>query len=124
VLPPGPVTQYDVIRILPFGGKTLTADIRGSLLSRALDQGLANRGTGGFLQTANVSQTENGWAVGGTLLDPSRTYRIAISDYLAAGKEQGLDFLAPGPDFTVVKDNRDQRMAVIDQLRREYPSPR
>lgn len=124
VLPPGPVTQYDVIRILPFGGKTLTADIRGSLLSRTLDQGLANRGTGGFLQTANVSQTENGWAVGGTLLDPSRTYRIAISDYLAAGKEQGLDFLAPGPDFTIVKENRDQRMAVIDQLRREYPSPR
>lgn len=124
VLPPGPVTQYDVIRILPFGGKILTADIRGSLLARALDQGLANRGSGGFLQTANVSQTGGGWTVGGTPLDPGRTYRIAINDYLASGKEQGLDFLQPGPDLTIVKENRDQRMAVIDQLRREHPGSR
>lgn len=121
VLPAGPVTQYDVIRILPFGGKVLTADIRGSLLARTLDQGLASRGKGGFLQTANVSQSEGGWTVGGKPLDPDRTYRIAINDYLVSGKERGLDFLAPGPDFTVVKENRDQRMAVIDQLRREYP---
>lgn len=121
VLPPGPVTQYDVLRVLPFGGKVLTADIRGSLLARALDQGLANRGKGGFLQTANVSQGGGGWTVGGKPLDPDRTYRIAINDYLASGKEQGLDFLQPGPDFTVIKENRDQRMAVIDQLRREYP---
>ncbi len=123
VLPAGPVTQYDVIRILPFGGKVLTADIQGSLLARALDQGLANRGKGGFLQTANVSQSGSGggWMVGGQPLDSSRTYRIAINDYLATGKEQGLDFLKPGPDFTIVKENRDQRMAVIDQLRRKYP---
>jgi 5'-nucleotidase/UDP-sugar diphosphatase len=121
VLPPGPVTQYDVIRILPFGGKVLTADIKGSLLARALDQGLANRGQGGFLQTANVTRTGSGWTVGGKPLDPDRSYRIAISDFLAAGKEKGLDFLKPGPDFTIVKENRDQRMAMIDQLRREYP---
>ena len=123
VLPAGPVTQYDVIRVLPFGGKVLTADIKGSLLARALDQGLANRGKGGFLQTSNVSQNESGggWKVGGQPLDSGRTYRIAINDYLAAGKEQGLDFLKPGPDLTIVKENRDERMAVIDQLRREYP---
>jgi 5'-nucleotidase len=123
VLPSGPVTQYDVIRVLPFGGKVLTADIKGSLLAKALAQGLANRGKGGFLQTSNVSQSQSGggWMVGGKPLDPDRTYRIGINDYLAAGKEQGLDFLKPGPDLTVVKENRDQRMAVIDQLRREYP---
>lgn len=124
VLPPGPITQYDVIRILPFGGKVLTVDIKGSLLAQALDQGLANRGRGGFLQTANVSQNASGggWMVGGQPLDPGRTYRIAINDYLASGKEQGLDFLKPGPDFTIVQEDRDQRMAVIDQLRRDFPA--
>lgn len=124
VLPPGPITQYDVIRILPFGGKVLTVDIKGSLLAQALDQGLANRGRGGFLQTANVSQKQDGggWLVSRQPLDPGRTYRIAINDFLASGKEQGLDFLKPGPDFTIVKEDRDQRMAVIDQLRREYPA--
>lgn len=124
VLPPGPVTQYDVIRVLPFGGKVLTADISGSLLARALDQGAASKGSGPFLQTAKVGGSTGGWTVGGQPLDPGRTYRIAINDFLAAGKEQGLDFLKPGPDLTVVKENRDQRMVVIDQLRREYPGSR
>jgi 5'-nucleotidase / UDP-sugar diphosphatase len=125
VLPAGPVTQYDVIRVLPFGGKVLTADIRGSLLARALDQGIASHGKGAFLQTANVSVDDRGaWVVGGKTLDPAGMYRIGISDYLASGKEEGLDFLVPGPDLTIVKENRDQRMAVIDQLRREYPGAR
>jgi hypothetical protein len=39
------------------------------------------------------------------------------------GKEQNLEFLRPGPDLVIVKENRDQRMAVIDQLRRDYPAP-
>ena len=108
MLPAGPVTEYDVIRILPFGGKVLTADIRGSLLARALDQGIASHGTGAFLQTANVSIGDGGtWAIGGKTLDPARMYRIAINDFLASGKEQGMDFLKPGPDLTVVKENRD-----------------
>jgi len=125
VLPAGPVTQYDVIRVLPFGGKVLTADIRGSLLARAFDQGIASHGKGAFLQTANVSIGDAGaWVIGGKTLDPARMYRTAISDYLASGKEEGMDFLVPGPDLTIVKENRDQRMAVIDQLRREYPGSR
>lgn len=123
VLPAGPITQYDVIRILPFGGQVLTADIKGSLLARALDQGLASRGTGAYLQTTNVTRPEgSGWQVNGQPLDSDRTYHIAINDFLAAGKEQGMGFLVPGPDLTVVKMGRDQRVAVIEQLKREYPS--
>jgi 5'-nucleotidase len=122
VLPPGPVTQYDVLRILPFGGKVLTVDVRGSLLARALDQGLALRGKGGFLQTAKVSGAAGAWQVDGASLDPGRTYRVAINDFLASGKERGLEFVQPGPELAVVETNRDQRLAVIDQLRREYPA--
>jgi 5'-nucleotidase / UDP-sugar diphosphatase len=130
VLPPGPITQYDVLRVLPFPGKVLTAEIKGSLLARALDQGLASQGKGAFLQTANVSRNpgEGGgccggsWSVNGQPLDPDRTYTIAINNFLAAGSEKGLEFLKPGPDFKVVKENRDQRLAVIDQLRRDYPA--
>lgn len=121
VLPPGPVTQYDVIRILPFGGKVLTVDVTGSLLARLLDQGLAARGSGGFLQTASIGGTTGAWTVAGTPLDPGRTYRVATNDYLGAGKQGGMEFFAPGPELTVVAENRDQRMAVIDELRREYP---
>jgi 5'-nucleotidase / UDP-sugar diphosphatase len=48
VLPPGIITQYDVIRIMPFGGQVLLVEIKGSLLEKILNQGLANKGTGGF----------------------------------------------------------------------------
>jgi hypothetical protein len=43
---------------------------------------------------------------------------------VAAGKETGLEFLTPGPDLKIVKENRDQRVVVIDQLRREFPASR
>ena len=42
VVPPGPVRQYDVIRVLPFGGKVVSATLDGSVLASVLDAGLAN----------------------------------------------------------------------------------
>jgi 5'-nucleotidase len=121
VLPPGPVTQYDVIRVLPFGGVIQEAEIRGSLLARALAQGAANAGSGGYLQSAGASLEGSVWTVGGQPIDPARWYRVAISDYLAAGKEQNLGFLEPGEEMRLVRSHRDVRLALIDQLAREHP---
>jgi len=56
VLPAGQITVYDVIRVLPFGGKVQLASIKGSLLLKALNQGVENTGAGGFLQSANARQ--------------------------------------------------------------------
>lgn len=122
VVPPGPVTQYDVIRILPFGGDVLTVRVRGDVLARTLDQGQANRGSGGFLQTANLSRDEDGrWRLGGEPIRPDHTYLIATGDYLASGREKGLDFFALGaPGVELVRKNGDVRTAVIDELRRRY----
>jgi 5'-nucleotidase len=120
-IPPGPITQYDVIRILPFGGKVLAVDLEGSILERVLTQGQANRGTGGYLQTANVSQdaTTKKWVIAGKPLDPSRSYRIATSDFLVSGREVGLDFLKLGqPGIKLIAEKRDVRFAVIDELKR------
>ena len=47
VLPPGRVTQYDVLRIMPFGGQVMDVSLPGGLLRRVLDQGERNRGSGG-----------------------------------------------------------------------------
>ena len=52
VVQPGPVTEYDVIRILPFGGRVTRAAIDGALLRSVLDAGVANRGTGRLLAHA------------------------------------------------------------------------
>lgn len=122
LLPPGPLTQFDIIRILPFGGKVCRAEIDGALLLRVLDQGLANRGQGGFLQGAGVTRDDGGWRVNGAALEESRAYRMATNDFLVSGREQGLEFLSDkNPALRVdCRENTDVRFALRDYLRRTY----
>jgi len=65
VVPAGVLTEYDVIRILPFGGAVVKATLDGSLLAQVLDAGVANRGTGGFLHVSGATSTSSGWLIGG-----------------------------------------------------------
>ncbi|MEM8559464.1 MAG: bifunctional metallophosphatase/5'-nucleotidase [Bacteroidota bacterium] len=119
LLSPGPITQYDIIRVLPFGGEILTVVMDGEFLARVLDQGVANRGIGGYLQTAGVVRTGEGWLIGDELLDPDDAYRVAINDFLLSGREANLDFLTfDHPGVTLVAEGEDIRMAVIEEMQR------
>lgn len=123
VLLPGVLTEYDVIRILPFGGKIVEIQISGEFLKRVLDQGVANRGTGGFLQWAKIAQEAGVWSVGGSPLVPSRLYTIAISDFLLTGNETGLGFLRrDATEVKVVAEHADIRTATIASFKRAYPA--
>ena len=104
---PGPVTQYDIIRVLPFGGKILKATFTGALLKRVLDIGVQNRGTGGFLHSVGVP----------AVIEPAGRYTLAITDFLLTGGEANLGFLTrQNPDVSDIQEFRDIRMAVIEQL--------
>lgn len=121
-IPAGSITQYDVIRMLPFGGKVLAVDLKGDLLKRVLDQGRINRGSGGYLQTANVSwdDASKTWMIQGRSLDPNQTYRVAINDFLMSGNETGLGFLTlQAPGAKLVAERQDIRFAVINQLQKQ-----
>ncbi len=121
VIPAGPVTQYDVIRVLPFGGLVVGTTMSGALLRRALEQGEANRGTGGYLHVVGAGREGDHWMVGGAPLDPTRRYHVATTDFLLTGRERGLGFLAPdNPDLGPITSYRDIRKAVIDRLRVLY----
>jgi len=124
VLLPGPLTEYDVIRVLPFGGKVWSVEMKGDLLLRALDQGLANKGTGGYLQTAGATRSTDGiWMIGSAALDSSRVYRVAMNDFLLTGNETNLGFLKrDGPGITVLAEHADVRTATITQLKKAFPS--
>ncbi|WP_242051599.1 bifunctional UDP-sugar hydrolase/5'-nucleotidase [Nostoc sp. FACHB-280] len=93
-IPPGEITQYDVIRILPFGGKVVSVKIKGDLLQKALEKGENNKGTGGYLQTAKVSQQADSrnWLIQGKPIKSDCYYKIATVDFLISGREQGLEF--------------------------------
>jgi 5'-nucleotidase len=122
VVPAGPITQYDVIRMLPFGGKTVEVRMQGELLARVLAAGEGNVGRGGYLQRTGIVRSATGWTVAGAPLDPARSYRLAISDYLLTGAEVGIEFLTrSAAGLTVVGDRRDIRQAVIDEMRARWP---
>jgi 5'-nucleotidase len=119
VVPPGPVTQYDVIRILPFGGKVVKAQLDGALLARVLDTGVNNEGTGGYLQTWGARKEGGAWLVQGKPIDPARRYRVVITDFLLTGGEANLSYLTrANPQVHDVEELRDIRRAVNEELRR------
>ncbi len=123
VIPPGKITEYDVIRIMPFGGDVISVKMKGSLLKQVLDQGRKNRGTGGYLQTANVRLSEDGskWLINGRKLKSGKKYNVAINDFLLTGKESGLDYLTEDNKYiTDVKNHGDIRKALITQLQKTY----
>lgn len=113
-LPPGRVTEYDIIRTLPFGGTVVTVEMTGALLQRVLEQGQKNAGNGGYLQ---VGRAEGPIA-------PDRTYRVAVSDFLLTGNETGLAFLTrDAPGLTVrsaTASEPDIRRTLIVELQRVY----
>lgn len=122
MLPAGKITVYDIIRVLPFGGNIQLATIKGSLLKRALDQGLANIGSGGYLQSANTKHSDDTWRINDVPINDSKIYTLAINDFLTSGKERGLEFLnADNPDFTIINQGEayDIRQLVIDILKKE-----
>ncbi len=122
VIPAGPVTEYDLIRILPFGGDVVLVSMPGAVLRQVLDQGVTNRGTGGYLAHFRVREAPGGgWLVNEQPLDPARTYRVAMTDFLASGRERGLGFLSPeNPSIKVVRALRDVRLALKDEMIRRW----
>jgi 2',3'-cyclic-nucleotide 2'-phosphodiesterase (5'-nucleotidase family) len=120
-----PISEYDILRSLPFGGSIREATMTGSLLVQILDSGLANTGTGGFLHLENIERHANEWQINGKLIDTAAHYRIALPEFLLSGLETRLEFLtekhphliAIEPKTTDTFDPRsDIRLAIIRHL--------
>jgi 2',3'-cyclic-nucleotide 2'-phosphodiesterase (5'-nucleotidase family) len=95
----GVITQYDILRILPFGGKILEVELSGRLAELAIKTGAkTNIGKGGYLALDRISYHSDTETVTfqGKPLDHSKYYRVAMPEYLMTGKESGLGFLLKG----------------------------
>ncbi|HTH55361.1 MAG TPA: bifunctional metallophosphatase/5'-nucleotidase [Cyclobacteriaceae bacterium] len=94
----GDVTEYDVLRSLPFGGAVGILTIQGRDLLKALEVGtVSNRGSGGYLQLANMTYSNGNGYINNQKIEATKTYKIAMPQFVANGKEAGLDFLAALP---------------------------
>jgi 2',3'-cyclic-nucleotide 2'-phosphodiesterase (5'-nucleotidase family) len=124
-----PVTEYDIIRTLPFGGSIREVDMKGSLLIRTLEQGKKNIGIGGYLlYNQNLANVADKWVLNNTPIDPSKTYHVAITEFLLTGKEANLDFLNPtnveivkvyDAETAITNPKSDIRLAVVKYLEKK-----
>jgi 2',3'-cyclic-nucleotide 2'-phosphodiesterase (5'-nucleotidase family) len=109
VVQAGPVTEYDVLRILPFGGRIVHASVDGELLRAVLDAGLANRATA-------VSFThEVRPMIAGQRLDVSARYTVAMTDFLMSGGDSNLGFLTADKSRRARRSGFARRSSGIDR---------
>lgn len=126
-----PVTQYDIIRTLPYGGAIVEVKMKGGLLMQVLEAGRLNKGLGGFLQSApSRFDIETGqWMLGQKPIVVDSVYRVAISDFLLTGGEANMEFLTrDNPGITellpVASDPSDARSDIRLSLIRYMESGR
>lgn len=95
----GIITEYDILRVYPYGGPISKVEMKGSDLVKVLDTGLeVNKGEGGYFQTWKVKKSPNGnWKVSGKEIKPSGVYNIVMPQFLASGKEANLEMLGDMP---------------------------
>ena len=130
VVEPGPLTEYDVIRMLPYTDAVLKMSMDGALLAEVLDVGSNNgaggstggpAGNGGFLQVLGAERTAAGWTIAGRPIDPVARYSVAMPDFLLSGNEAGFGFLvANNPQVHDVQQLRDMRYGFIEELKARY----
>lgn len=107
----GRITQLDIMRVLPFGGKIVEVALKGRLLEKILETGIKNKGNGGFLQWDKIRQDEakNEWFINGKLLDVNQDYYIAIPKFMMEGKETNFGYLTPqNPDVQKVVESDEK----------------
>jgi len=122
-----PISQYDILRTLPFGKGMWEVDMNGVMVNRLLETGRINKGTGGYLQVfpAVYDSLARKWQLKNQDIVPDKIYRVALSDFLLTGQETRLDFLNRD-SATILKvypqqsaEQSDIRLAVINFLKRK-----
>ncbi len=121
----GVVTQLDIIRTLPFGGKLCEVVLSGGLLKQMLEKSDQLKSLGGYLQlSTNIRNDGSNWLLNDAIIDPSKTYTIVSPEFLFGGTEKGLEFLKEGnPEIKTLRrfdgqgDVRtDLRLTVVKYL--------
>lgn len=97
----GAVTEFDVLRTFPYGGRIVMMEIPGSVVAEAIQISMTqNRGEGGYFQLLGAStepSPKGEWLVGGTPVIPDKTYSVIMPQFVAEGKEARLGLLGKYP---------------------------
>ena len=128
VYPAGPLTLKNLMEILPFGNTVVLLEIDGKTLQAALENGVSqvDKQSGRFPQVSGISYRFDPKAavgsrvsevkVGGQLLDPGKTYKLAVSSFAAGGGDGYTMFQGAKVLVTAANGQRDV-VALTDYLR-------
>lgn len=124
------VTEYDVIRTIPYGGKIYIVTTKGHLLNKLLNASRGCLKKGCFLQYYNIEDRGGSWIINGKEIQNDSSYRLAITDYLAKGRQDNMTFFHPKADGIVSVDSNVSNMyraklikAVSKYIEDNYPKP-
>jgi len=113
-LPAGPVTVGNVFELMPFENELLVVDAPGPVVAQLFDYAAPVRmAVSGATYTVGPDGHAQNVRIGGKPFDPSRTYSIAMSDYLAGGGDH-MDFLKGAP---IRHTGLLLRTAIIDHIK-------
>ena len=128
VYPPGTtLLRRDIQSELPFGNKTILLEVSGADLLAALENGVSGVevGAGRFPHVSGMALRFDASklpgsriaevTVGGEPLDPSRTYRLATTDFLGRGGD-GYDMFAGAPRLIDAAAGKLMAAQVIDAI--------
>jgi 5'-nucleotidase len=119
----GPVTWGDLFTVQPFGNDLVSLELTGAQVLRLLEQQWQGQEHPRILQISGLHYTWSGkapighrvveaWDASGQALDPSRTYRVTVNSFLAAGGDR-FTVLTEGSGRSVGGSDLD---ALVDYL--------
>ena len=121
----GELTQFDVIRAMPFGGGLAKVTMTGTLLQTVLNSGVNRQGNGAYLQWDKIEQVDGkGWKVNGKALQSNQKYTVVLNDFLLLGLDipelkEGVPGLSDVLKPAVGDIKTDIRQVVIDYLKQK-----
>jgi 2',3'-cyclic-nucleotide 2'-phosphodiesterase (5'-nucleotidase family) len=92
-LPAGDITLGNVFELMPFENELLVLDAPGPVVQQLFDYSAPiGMAVSGASYAVGADKKPQSILIGGQPFDPAKTYRIAISDYLAGGGDH-MEFL-------------------------------
>jgi 2',3'-cyclic-nucleotide 2'-phosphodiesterase (5'-nucleotidase family) len=124
-IPAGPITERDLLEVLPFNNQMVVATVPGTMLRDLIEDKLSGRGGGIFASGMKVrfdlTRPEGSriveFEVGGSPIDTTRTYTLALTDYLAEGNS-GFGRLTALPNEAFYPAGATDREVVSRYIRR------
>jgi 5'-nucleotidase/UDP-sugar diphosphatase len=120
-LPQGELRYHNITNVLPFENTIVKVVMNGEVLTRLINHSMdVMVNTGGFLQfCSNVEILENDNRViliNGIEIDKERVYRIATNSYIAAGRDDYLQFMQEAEAVNSGIFERDAMLKYIEKI--------